>query len=399
MKNLLAPHVILDLTDKSGAFCAKMLGDLGADVIKIEKIGIATEDHIDRMAFNTGKRSITLDIESVEGKAIFLDLVRRADFVIESFPPGYLQKLGLGYSDLSEVNPAVIMTSITPFGQTGPHKDLKATDLICNAMGGLVFIIGDEDRPPVLVGSDQAYFHGGAQAAVGSMIAHHWRRKSGLGQHVDVSIQEAVMWTLCYPVIYAYADGTVFRRAGNYQLRAGGMRYRRVYPCKDGFVCCMLGFGLMVGTMQARLVKLMDEEGLAGDMASTDWRTLSLDDIPQARIDQWETAMMQYFVRHTKAELQRLSLEHRLHVVPVRDIREVAEYEQLRYRNYWSQMKVPELDREAPFPGQYFASNEVSGRVSLPPPQPGEHNHDIYHKELGYSEGQISELQRKGIIQ
>jgi len=181
MKNLLAPHVILDLTDKGGAFCTKMLGDLGADVIKIEKIGIATEDHIDRMAFNTGKRSITLDIESVEGRAIFLDLVGRSDFVIESFPPGYLQKLGLGYSDLSEVNPAVIMTSITPFGQTGPHKDLKATDLICNAMGGLVFIIGDEDRPPVLVGSDQAYFHGGAQAAVGSMIAHHWRRKKRFG--------------------------------------------------------------------------------------------------------------------------------------------------------------------------------------------------------------------------
>ncbi|MFA4835156.1 MAG: CoA transferase [Dehalococcoidia bacterium] len=412
MENLLAPHRVLDLTSRSGAFCGKLLGDLGADVIKIEQPGgdgvrlggrhyqdcADPEGSLDWLAFNTGKRSITLDIETAEGRDIFLTLARRADFVLESFAPGYMTGLGLGYPELKRVNPAIIMTSITPFGQSGPYKDYRATDLICTAMGGSLYIVGDEDRSPVQISSGQSYYHAGAQAAVGSLIAHHWRKKTGEGQHVDVSIQESIMWTLTYPLIYAYAGGTVFRRAGNYQQRAGGMRYRRIYPCRDGFVCCALGVGLMVGPMQARLVEAMDREGMAGNMAGTDWRSLSIDEVPQHKIDEWETAMAQYFMRHTKAELQALSLKHRLHVVPVRDIKEVSEYEQLRHRNYWARLDYPHLEAEVTCPGQYFTSGEVGGRVSRRAPEIGEHNMDIYQKELGFSPDRLHQLERNGVI-
>jgi crotonobetainyl-CoA:carnitine CoA-transferase CaiB-like acyl-CoA transferase len=184
--SLLSPFRALDLTDEKGFLCGRILGDLGADVIKIEKpggdpardIGPFYHDIPDPekslfwFAFNANKRGITLDIENPDGQEIFKQLVKSADFAIESFPPGYMDSLGLGYLALSEINPKIILTSITPFGQTGPYKDYKASDLIAMAMGGQMYLCGDPDRPPVRVSFPQAYCHAGAQGAMGTMIAH-----------------------------------------------------------------------------------------------------------------------------------------------------------------------------------------------------------------------------------
>src|SRR3989338_8654583 len=182
---MLSPYRVLDLTDEKGLLCGKLLGDLGADVIKVErpggdparKIGPFYHDEADPekslfwFAFNTSKRGITLDIESAAGQATFKKLVETADFVIESFPPGYLDKLGLGYSALEKVNPGVIMVSITPFGQTGPYKDYKAPDIVAWAMGGVMYPWGDADRPPVHISHhSQAYLHAAGQAVVGALI-------------------------------------------------------------------------------------------------------------------------------------------------------------------------------------------------------------------------------------
>jgi len=411
-ENLLAPYRVLDLTDEKGFLCGKILGDLGADVIKIEKPegdparrrGPYSMDIPDPekslywFAFNTGKRSITLNTETIDGQELFRRLVKGADFVIESFVPGYLDRLGLGYSDLKKINRGIIMTSITPFGQSGPYKDYKATDLTCLAMGGLLYIVGDEDRPPVRISEEQSYCHAGAQAVAGSLIAHCYREKTGEGQHVDVSIQESVIWTLTYPLPYAYTSGIVFARAGNYQKRAGGIRHRRMYPCKDGFVCCMIGFGLVAGPMHARLVEVMHEEGLAGNLKEIDWQSLSIDSVSQEKINEIEETVAEYFIRHTKAELHELALKHDLMVVPVRDAKEILEYEQLTYRDYWVELNHPQLGVSITYPGCYFKSNRVSGSVHRRPPQIGEDNKEIYEKELGFTRSELRFLKERGVI-
>ncbi|MEE9491309.1 MAG: CoA transferase, partial [Dehalococcoidia bacterium] len=208
---MLDRYRVLDLTDDRGALCGKTLAELGADVIKVERPGgdpsrnigpfyqdtPDPEKSLNWFAFNLNKRGITLNIETKDGQEIFKKLVKTADFVIESFSPGYLDKLGLGYSALSEVNPRIILTSITPFGQTGPYSNYNASDLITMSMSGYVYICGDSDRPPVRFSSDQSYYQASLQASVGTLIAHHYRELGGEGQHVDVSIQESMVWTLC----------------------------------------------------------------------------------------------------------------------------------------------------------------------------------------------------------
>ena len=181
----LSPYRVLDLTEGGMNWCGKVLADLGADVIKIEPTGGSptrnrgpfynNEPHPERSlfwyAYCLNKRGITLDLESEEGQRLFKKLAATADFVLESFAPGYMDGLGLGYESLSRVSPGLIMASMTPFGQTGPYAHYKATDMIAWSMGGMQYASGDEDRPPVRISFPQAEFHAGAQAAAGCMAA------------------------------------------------------------------------------------------------------------------------------------------------------------------------------------------------------------------------------------
>jgi crotonobetainyl-CoA:carnitine CoA-transferase CaiB-like acyl-CoA transferase len=208
---MLSPYRALDLTDEKGLLCGKILGDLGADVIKIERPGgdrarrtgpfYHDDPHPEKSLFwfalNTSKRGITLNLDSVDGREIFKRLVEKADFVIESFAPGYLDGLGLGYSDLEKINPGVILVSITPFGQTGPYKDWKTADVVAWGMGGEMAPYGDADRPPVHFSHhSQAYLHAGSDGAQGALTALYQRHLTGEGQHIDVSIQESVVQCL-----------------------------------------------------------------------------------------------------------------------------------------------------------------------------------------------------------
>ena len=179
----LSPYRVLDLTDEKGPLCGKILADLGAEVIKIEKPGGDPSRHIGPfcgdiphperslywMAYNASKKGITLNIESRDGQEIFRELAKVADIIIESYDPGYLDGLRLGYSELSKLNPAVLMTSITPFGQTGPYSHYKASDLVLWSMGGYAYLCGDPDRPPVQISFPQAYI----QAENGSSYSHY----------------------------------------------------------------------------------------------------------------------------------------------------------------------------------------------------------------------------------
>jgi len=267
----LAPYRVLDLTTERGLLCGKILADLGADVIKVESpggdtardIGPFYKDIPDRerslfwFAFSTGKKSITLDIETIDGQQILKKLVETADFLIESFKPGYLDELDIGYSTLNRLNPRLIMGSITPFGQKGPYAGWKGPDIIPWAMGGYMWMTGEPGRAPVRISCPpQAYLHASAMTAAGLLLALRYRVMNGKGQHVDTSAQQCPIWMLTHT--YAYWDLFKVNLARAGTLRQFGERVTRtVWPCKDGYVAFMFAGGLIGAKGQRRVVELM----------------------------------------------------------------------------------------------------------------------------------------------
>ena len=191
---LLYPYRVLDLTGERGQACGKLLADLGADVIKVEPPGgdparrrgpfVDDESGPDRslrwLAWNANKRSVSLDLNDAAGRDQFLRLVQSADFVLESFAPGYLAQLRLGYDELAQVNPSLILVSISPFGQSGPYRDYKATDIVCWAMSGFMSIAGEGERPPAQISDNaQSFLNACGDAAIGALIALEQRRRTG----------------------------------------------------------------------------------------------------------------------------------------------------------------------------------------------------------------------------
>src|ERR1700720_3421054 len=204
---MLSAYRVLDLTDYRGNLTGLLLAALGAEVIAIEPPGgsnsrktgpfIAdkpgTERSLIHWSYNRGKKSVVLDLTDAVDRQHFLALVRGADVVIESFASGYLRSMGLDASIMAACNPALVHTSITAFGSDGPKANWAATDLILMAAAGVSMLAGDPDRAPVRISLPQAWLHAGAEAAGATLIALHERVRSGLGQHVDVSAQQAAM--------------------------------------------------------------------------------------------------------------------------------------------------------------------------------------------------------------
>lgn len=403
------------MTDEKGLLCGKILADLGADVIQVEKPGgnparrippffnatVHPERSLFWLAFSAGKRSITLDLNSVPGKEIFQRLAGTADFIIESFPTGYLESIGLGYDVLRDTNPALIMASITPFGQTGPYKDYKAGDLVASAMGGMVYCTGEPDRAPLRVSVDQAYSQAGVHAAVGLLIALHSRTLTGRGQQVDVSMQESMVRTLHTQLPYWEYSNRIVQRSGIKRFR-GGVSTQEIWPCRDGFVSWMF-FGGAVGTQQMRLmVEWMQERGMAGSLSEEveDWSALDLTKVATEKIEAWEKIIGDFFLAHTKRELYQEALEKRVPLTPLSDVADVAEDEQLASRDFWVDIDYPEMGASIHYPGFLFLTTEeeCSPKVKGRAPLIGEHNEEIYMRELGISEDEFSTLKKSGVI-
>ena len=411
-KGMLSPYRVLDLTDEKGLMCGKLLGDLGADVIKIERpggdsarsLGPFYHDEVDPekslfwFALNTSKRGITLDIETADGQEIFKRLVRGADFVIESFPPGYMDKLGLGYASLEKLNPGVIMVSITPFGQTGPYRDYKAPDIVAWAMGGKMYPHGDPGRPPIRIGHhSQAYLHAGAEAAVGAMMALNYREMTGEGQQVDVSIQEFVARTADQQVSIPWDTMMVnMDRGGQY---TPGIRITRMWPCKDGYIVFNYWGGAMGTLANPPFVGFMDSEGMAPDfLRDYDWESLEFATATQEEIDRIEKPAAEFFKAHTRAELFEGSLTHHFPLYPVNDISDVIKDVQLASRGYWVDIEHPELGTTIAYPGGLAHISEAPGRISCRAPLIGEHNQEVYEKESGLSMEEILLLKQARVI-
>ncbi len=410
--DVLSPYRVLDLASEPGVFCGKVLGDYGADVIKIEpprgdparRVGPFYNDEPDTQkslfwfAYNTSKRGITLNLETADGRAVFRKLVQTADFVIETFAPGYLDKLGIGYAELEKINPGIIMVSITPFGQSGPYKDWKAPDLVAWAMGGEMAPFGDADRPPFHVSyHSQAYLNAGADGAMGALMALWHRNQTGEGQHVDVSVQEAVVQ--CTEHI---TSGWDLRQAIQKRgTETGGASTRakltQIWKCKDGYVSWFFWGGVMSERTNIPLVKWMESEGMADDyILKFDWSKFG-NSTTQEEINRIEAVTAKFFLSHTKAELFEGAVRTNSQVYPVYTQGDILSDSQLEARKFWVEVDHPELKRKLTYPGAFVSTNEAPPRITRRAPLIGEHNVEIY-ESLGYTREQIIILRGAGVI-
>ena len=412
-ESMLSPYRVLDLTDEKGLLCAKILGDLGADVIKIEKpggdiarsIGPFYHDDPDPekslfwFALNTSKRGITLDIASADGKEIFKKLVKTADFVIESYAPGYMDKIGLGFSALQEIKPGVILVSITGFGQTGPWRDYKISDIVAFALSGEMAGWGEADRPPVRISNhSQSFLNAGADGAIGALMALNERAISGKAEHIDVSIQDAVSLLDGENRNPAWTRARQIRPRGASGQMGAGHKTKRIWPCKDGYVSWSHG-GLSPLGPSLPLVKWMEGEGFTNDYMKTfDWNRPDFGRVPQEEFDQIEEATGRFFMAHTKAELMEGAVQHDAMLYPVADTSDMMQNRQLTAREFWVQIAHPDLGVKITYPGAFGVFSETPMSMTRCAPLIGEHNQEILGKEMGIPTETLVVLKQAGVI-
>jgi len=414
--SMLKPYRVLDLTTERGLLCGQMLGDMGADVVKVEPPGGCSArgiapfykdaPHPDRSlywwAYNRNKRAITLDIERDGGRELLRRLVERADFLIESHNPGYLSQQGLGFSDLARINPALIYVSITPFGQDGPKASYADSDLIVMAAGGPLILAGDDDRPPVRLSVPQAYLHASTDAAVAALAAHHERVRSGLGQHVDVAAQQSVAMATQSNILAA-ALGSVEPRRTSGGVKLGPLDIPLVFPARDGFVAMVFLFGSALGVFTARLMHFICEQGFCDEATrDKDWiaygEQLFSGVEPLSEFERVKEILRTFTRNHTKSELLDMAVERGFLITPVATIDEVVESPQFASRGYFHSVAHPELGESFRYPGPFAKFSATPIECRFRPPTIGEHNSEIYRDELGLSEREIAELSRAGII-
>lgn len=411
---MLGAYRVLDLTEGTGFLCGKLLGDMGADVVKVERpdgdpgrnIGPFRdaipnpENSLYWLAFNANKRGVTLNIDKAEGQDLLKRLVREFDIVIESFSPGYLEEIGLGYKSLNRINPSIIMASITPFGKRGPYRNYKSSDIVTWAMSGIMYVTGDLDRAPLRVGYPQSSLHAEAEAAVALMIALYHREVTGEGQYIDVSAQQALYRAAQDTRLRWDINRKVLRRAGSRRLRAEtGTSIRQVWPCKDGYITYTLFAGKIGGRSNPPLVEWMDSEGMANnDLKEMDWAGLDYTPKNQEAVNMLEEPFARFFMSHTKAELFEEAIKRGIMLYPVTTSKDLVESNQLKYRGFWIDVDYPGLDMRVTSPGAWFVASDTPFEMRRPAPKIGEHNGEVFSQELGFSPEEMDSLVSNRVI-
>ena len=427
-EGMLSPFRVLDLTEGGTMHGGKLLGDMGADVIKIERPGGSVsrslgpfwhdEVHPERSlfwwAYNVNKRGVTLSIDSADGAAMFKRLVQSADFVLESFPPGYMAGLGLGYEDLSRINPRVIVASITPFGQTGPKANNAWSDLSVWASGGPAYLTGHPDRSPVGISFEhQAALHGGTEAAAACMIAHYYREKTGEGQYIDVSMQECAYWVNTSFMEFWETAGTIPRRQAGFAAVGRGSQgssaeavgtppeRRQLFPTKDGFIMYSVQGGAWAGARSSvAVVDWMKEEGMASDwLVAFDFvHAFDLDRMSAETLGSLEDEFAKFFLDKTKLEITERSVRDHFMVGPVNTFEDLGTHPQLQAREFFPEVWHQELGENVVYCGPAVKASESPLVIRRPPPRIGEHNDEIYCQELGITSEELVALRHSGVI-
>ena len=414
-ESALGPYRVLDLSEGGCMLGGKILGDLGADVIKIEppqgsssRIGPFYKNIQDPekslfwFAYNANKRGITLDITKTEGQRLFKELVQTADIVMESFEPGYLSRLKLGYPDLCQVKPNIIFTSITPFGQSGPKAHYKESELTSWASGGYLYLCGDPDRAPTWISFPQALLFGGAQAAAGTMTALWHRQFTDEGQQVDVSVQESVMAPNMNALQMWDVNNIEVLRSLGESVISTGVSTHDTYKCKDGEIIVLAYGGSKTSTASlSNLAEWMDEEGMAPDwLKKIDWAIdYDASKVGQDLVNRVESAMARFALTKTKADLyEEGGIKRGIILAYPRNTKDICESIQLQSRNYWVNLYHPELGEAVTYCGPSSGLSETPIVYRRRAPLIGEHNAEIYGGELGLCQERMAALKKARVI-
>lgn len=387
---------VLDFTRAlAGPYCTYILRDMGAEVIKVEMPGegdpvrglpplTAQGDSPHFITRNRGKKSITLNLASAKGKQMVKDLAQKVDILVENFSPGVMDRLGLGYEELSKVNPKLVYASISGFGHTGPRTSEAALDIVAQAMGGLMSITGYPDGPPTKVGTMIGDVLGGLYTTIAILGALRYSLVTGEGQMIDTSMQDSVfaVASVEFPSSY-FLDNQVPRRSGNAHPVHAPFG---TFPAKDGTVV------ICVQPAQwETFLKTIGRDDLIGNPGYADLagRAKHRDEII-AFTEEWTKA-------RTMDEVLTTLRNAHVPCSPVPSIDQVAHDPQLLTRNMIIEVDQP-LSGKVKVTGSVFKMSKSPCGLTAPAPALGEHNREIYSRLLGYSEAEIKKLAAEGII-
>ena len=352
----------------------KLLADLGADVIKIEPPGGSSSRHrgpfIDGIphpqkslfwsGLNLDKRSVTIDVARPTGRELFFQLAQCSDIILESFTPGYLDSLKMGYGHLRQRHPGIILASITPFGQTGPYSSYKGPDIVSWALGGYLWMTGDPDHPPLRVGGvEQAAQYGAVSAVGATLLALRQRAQTGHGQHVDQSTQQCGPWMLFQSLAHTLATGAVGRRGGT-QVQWGRTFLKQTFACKDGHLYMTMGTGILSRGLMG-VVEWMKAEGMASpSLQDIDSSTYDPTNLEQSEADALSASLSAFFLTKTKQEVLDGALARGLFITPINTVKDVVESPHFKAHNFWVHVDHQESGRSLSYPASpiRFAGNQ-----------------------------------------
>ncbi len=394
--SLLSGYRVLDIATAKGAFCGKLLRDLGTEVIKVEPPGgdpLRSEPpfakgHTHREGslrfayLNAGKRSITLDLSRPAGRSIFLDLAKRSDVIVESYKPGALEELNLGYGVLREHQPKLILVSLTGFGQTGPYAAYASNDMVGAALGGLLYISGDPKLTPCMPPETQAYYYASIYAAYGVMLALWQRETRGAGVHIDASIQASM--ALHEHVAFNFSsEGRVMKRAGSqHQHNAPA----NLFPCQDGYISLFV-------TQNHWPIFLKVWEDHPPELDDPRWK-INME--RRANADWINSLVSSFTSRYKKEELSDLLQKNGIPALAVNSPTDFLMDSHINERGFFASVNHPVMGTYR----QASAPLVIDGKRpdAAPAPMLGQHNDEIYCGELGLQNGEIEVLAAEGII-
>ena len=387
----------------SGPYCGKLLADLGAEVIKVEKPGCGDKTrsygpfpqdmpHQEKsgmfLYLNTNKLGVSLNVRSITGAEIFKELLKESDILIENHSPHEVEELGFNYETLKKLNPRLVMASITPFGQTGPYRDYKACDLTSFHASGLAYLnppeVDDiEQEPPLRGPAHQGDLAAGLNAAIATMSAIFACRTTGLGQHVDLSEQEALASMIRRNLVGVTYEGLTMTRVKGSQSRGGSV----MGHCKDGY------FFMLCNTDKfwANWVEVMD---------NPDWAASELFQTTISRRENWDAAKImieEWAKEQTVDEIVRAAQAKRVPCMPVNTVRESANSELLADRNYFIEVHHKEAGKLT-YPGAPYKLSKTPWHVKRPAPLLGEHNEEVFCRRLGYARQDLVVMRAEGVV-
>jgi crotonobetainyl-CoA:carnitine CoA-transferase CaiB-like acyl-CoA transferase len=389
---------VLDLAGPLGFHCTKLLADMGADVIKVEPPGgdearrvppfkddsAHPEKSLYFLHFNTNKRSITLDFEKPDGRAILLELAQKADVVIETCRPARREELGLGYQQLSAGNPGLVHASITPFGETGPWRDYKANDIAGIALGNLLYLAGEPGEPPLQPPGEIAYGMASTYGAFGIAVALYHRLESGRGQHIVVSMHECAGHIAGYFIPnYGYSGAKPARAS----RKGEETDLYDPYPTKNGYARIFI-----IPVEQWR--RLVDWMGRPPSISGPEFEKMAYRrKNPEIVVG----AITEFCRRHTKEELYEEGQKRRIAVTPINTVGEFMNSAQVKARETFVDMEHPVVGKYLHF-GPVPRLSESPGRITRAAPLIGEHNQEVYCGDLGLSNDDLVALRSSGVI-